>query len=543
MARSSTLLLISMSTDGTTTEDTRGSDGARSTKISEVRNVVMNWGSFLVAAVAGLALSPMLIRALGKESYGVWVLVGALVGPLSLLDLGVRTAVTRLVARHHALHEHERASAVASTARLLYAAAGLIAIVTASVFAVGLSRWFTVPAELASEASFAIVVVGAALAINLSTDLHSGILMAVRRLDQVGLAGVVLEVVRVAAVLAVIWMAAGLYGLAVMTVCLAVARYLWLRWASHRAYPQLVLTAQRPRRPDVKAILDISVFTTVIYAMGTVTNQVNTYMVGATLPLAMVTFHAIGATLPTAVQSMSLPIAQSVLPQASQLDATGRIDAMRTLILDAGRYGALATLPIILAFITRGSTFLGVWAGEEFRGDSGPVLLVLSVAGIFQLGRHVLQTVFIGSGRHRQLIVWYGAESVVTVLLSVVLVREFGITGAAWASAVPPIVITGVVLPALVSRSFGLSPISLWMSLWIRPLVALTPYALLSWYTDRQWPATGYLAFFGQVAVTLPVAALGALTLGLSATERTNLETQLRSGVRNMRDRMHRARR
>ena len=88
-------------------------------------NVLSNWGAFAVNAVIAFFLSPYIVRSLGAEVYGAWVLVGSLVGYLGLLDIGVRGAVTKFVAAHHAARAHDEASRIASAALAFFGTSGL----------------------------------------------------------------------------------------------------------------------------------------------------------------------------------------------------------------------------------------------------------------------------------------------------------------------------------------------------------------------------------------------------------------------------------
>src|SRR4029079_8990885 len=98
-----------------------------------VRNVLTNWGAFVLSAVLSFVLSPFIVRTLGNTAYGAWVLLASVVGYLGLLDLGVRGAVTRYVARFHGCGEHERASQLTSAALTVFGIAAGVAIVIATV--------------------------------------------------------------------------------------------------------------------------------------------------------------------------------------------------------------------------------------------------------------------------------------------------------------------------------------------------------------------------------------------------------------------------
>ena len=91
------------------------------------RNVMSNWGAYVLAMGVNFFLSPYVVRHLGDNGYGVWTLILSLTGYLGLLDLGVRGAVTRYVAKFHSQADHKNASNVASSAMLIFASAGLIA--------------------------------------------------------------------------------------------------------------------------------------------------------------------------------------------------------------------------------------------------------------------------------------------------------------------------------------------------------------------------------------------------------------------------------
>lgn len=71
-----------------------------------VRSIVSNWVTFLFSAGVNFVVSPIVVRSLGETQYGAWSLLTSMVGYLGLLDLGVRSAVTRYIAKFYASGEH-----------------------------------------------------------------------------------------------------------------------------------------------------------------------------------------------------------------------------------------------------------------------------------------------------------------------------------------------------------------------------------------------------------------------------------------------------
>src|SRR5688572_31400577 len=141
-----------------------------------VVNVLSNWGAFVFSAVASFFLAPYIVHELGNATYGAWVLLGAMVGYLGLLDLGVRGAVTRYVARLHAASDHDGASRIASAGLFLFSLSSIIAILGGIGLAMTLDRFFEIPSALLAEARIAVVLSAITIALALdrkSTRLNS----------------------------------------------------------------------------------------------------------------------------------------------------------------------------------------------------------------------------------------------------------------------------------------------------------------------------------------------------------------------------------
>src|SRR5712692_8660602 len=100
-----------------------------------VRNVLSNWGSYVVTVGLNFFLSPYVVRHLGNTGYGVWILTLSLTGYLGLLDLGVRGAVTRYIAKFHTEGDQRKASNVASSAMMIFSSAGLLAVLVSALMA------------------------------------------------------------------------------------------------------------------------------------------------------------------------------------------------------------------------------------------------------------------------------------------------------------------------------------------------------------------------------------------------------------------------
>jgi O-antigen/teichoic acid export membrane protein len=508
--------------------------GGHRRSFQQLRNVLASWGAFALSASAGLFLSPFVVDRLGADVYGLWTIVGSLTGSLSVFDLGMRSAVVRLVSRDHARGNHEEASNKAGSLLALYSLAAMLVLLAGAVLTVRLPTTFSLPEPLVTPGRFALMISVASLALNLTGSVSAGVVMAMERIDLVGIADVAFEAFRIVLVLSVLGSGGGLVGLAAIGFTLTIGRFLFLSHTARRIYPELRMVYRKPSRNDVRTILDISLFSTLIYTSVTLAGQAGTLIIGATLPLTIAAYYAIGATLPQYAYSLNRPIAQTVHPRASRLEAENDAEGLRRMILTTGKASALVLLPVVLTFIVRGQTFVGIWQGPEFREPSGTVLALLSIGVFFSGPRHVIQAAFVGSGRHRTLGPWYIAEALIRIAMTFILVKAIGLTGPAWAGVLPGIIMAAGVLPVLCERHFGVPVLPLIAQIWGRTLLSMLPFALALVALERWWPASDYLWFFAQILFVMPLAVFGAVFVGLEPHERS---TMLGPLVRRLRSR------
>src|SRR5512133_4001154 len=107
-------------------------------------NAISSWIVLAVHIVTGLALTPFIIRSLGRTSYGIWILVGSFAGYYGLLNLGVTSAMTRYISRYTAQKDSKALNEVASTALTMFSITGALAILLSFALASVLADFFRV---------------------------------------------------------------------------------------------------------------------------------------------------------------------------------------------------------------------------------------------------------------------------------------------------------------------------------------------------------------------------------------------------------------
>lgn len=495
-------------------------------------NVLANWLAFAFAVVVNLFLSPFIVHSLGDTAYGIWVLLAQVVGYMGLLDLGVRSAVMRYSARYHALGDDAEARRVASAALAMFLAFGAAAVVAAVGLAPFIGRLFNLPAPLARVARVVLVLGGVNVAVSLVSGVYGGVVSGLQRFDLLAWSEMVIAAARAAAIVVALGSGGDLVALAVIQLAATALRGAWQYLLSRRLYPEVRFLDRSWQRRHVRDIFAFGAYSSILHVSGVLMLSADAVVIGAFLPVGMITFFAIGATLTDYARSVIQAISQNVAPRASALEARGATDELRTVALRFGRIATLVMFPMTLTFLLRGGTFIGLWMGPAYAGPSGAVLLILSLALTLAAARQVAMASLSGLNRHRRLAPFYVAEALLNLGMSIYWIRDLGIVGVAWGTTVPNLVTSLLVIPWLVREALGVPIRSIWLEFWARPALAMLPFALLTGLVEWAWPAGNLVLFFAQVALVLPAAALGAWFVGLRRSERVGYLAAARTPAR-----------
>jgi O-antigen/teichoic acid export membrane protein len=472
-----------------------------------VRGVFSNWASLGLTVVVAFFLSPYLVHHLGDVGYGVWVLINSIIGYMGLMDLGLRGAVMRFVSREYTRGEHDESSRTVSAAFWLRVWIGLLLISITIVISFLIGKVFKIPPELLWAARIAIVTTGTSAAINLTFGVFAGVLSALHRFDLMSAVAIAQTMIRAAGVVWLLKTGHGIVALAFwefVCVILACAAYTVLCF---RLYPQLRLFFRVPDRQIIGRLWGYSSYVFLIHVCLQLVYYTDNLIVGGFLSAAAVTYYSIGGRLIEYVRQVVTSLTTTFTPLASTLEASGEEDKLRRLLIYGTRAALVLVLPFAIALILRGPTFIGLWMGEQYAAISGHVMQILIIGQVFIVANNTSSGIAFGLEKHKTFALFFSAEAVANLVLSVILVRWIGIMGVAWGTTLTTLATQILFWPPYICRIVGM-PVRtyIWQS-WTKPALAAIPYAIACWFLDRNWKANSMAEFFLQMTLIIPFFA------------------------------------
>jgi Na+-driven multidrug efflux pump len=156
------------------------------------------------------------------------------------------------------------------------------------------------------------------------------------------------------------------------------------------------------------------------------------------------------------------------------------------------------------------------------------VLWVLALPTLFAAADQTACGIVLGISKHKPVVPVIIAEGLCNLALSIAWVRTMGVLGVAWGTAVPSLVSNLLFWPWYLRRALKV-PISTYVkTAWILPMIAISPFAICSYVIERFWSAANLVVFFSQVALVLPLAAVGYWYVCFDAENRQALRQKLR---------------
>jgi O-antigen/teichoic acid export membrane protein len=477
-------------------------------KIAILKNVGSSWIALGANVVVGIFLSPYILHRLGDEAFGIWVLIFSVTGYYGLFDLGIRSSIVRYVAKYSATGEHEELNRLINTAIFSYTMIGVLAFLVTLAGAMHLTSIFRISPGFLNTARVLFLMVGSALAVGFPLGVFGGILQGLQRFYLVNLTSTLSTLLRCLFIVITLRRGGGLLSVALVTVSMPVLAALVNATHALRLLP-LRFALRYVDRASLRRIANYSGATFVIMLSWRLRFKTDAMVIGTFLSSAAITYFTVGSRLVDYAGEVVTGLAQIIDPMSSHSEATGDIQRLRKIFVAGNRACAFIILPIAAALAILGKSIIEVWVGHRYIATSYPVLLVLLVPSTFMLAQAASGRTLFGMAKHHTLAAVTLLEGIANLVLSIILVRRFGVLGDAVGTAIPLTFTTLFFLPRHLCRVLNLKIRTYLSQAFLLPLILVTPLVLVLLLLQHWFVAHHFIQLAIQLAIGMAVYGLG----------------------------------
>lgn len=400
------------------------------------RNISTRYMAIAVEMIIGLVMLPFNLAHLGAAQYGLWVLLGSVTIHLSILDLGYGGAIIKFMAQYRAHRDSRALNEIASTMFFIFAACGLLAYGVAAALAFNLDHIFQMTAQQAETGQWILLIIGVHVALNFPFSVYGGVTSGFQRFDINNIVAIVVAVAAAVVNGVVLLAGHGLIALVAATTAVRVFGYYIYRLNALRIYPQLRIHPSLFRKSRLREVTSFSVYASIIDWANKLNYELDEVVIGVFFGSAYVGVWAVAERIISGTQRLTNQLNGVLFPLIVDSDTSNQQEKLQRIMLQGTLLSLAMVVPIATALILLAEPLVRAWVGPEMLA-SVPVIQILAVAVAIRVGNATATTLLKGAGEHRML-AWVNlGTGVVNILLSVALIKPFGLTGVAVGTLIP----------------------------------------------------------------------------------------------------------
>ena len=477
-----------------------------SLKLLALKNVLSNWAGLAINIAVGFFLSPFILHHLGDEAFGLWVLIFSLTGYYGIFDFGIRSSLIRYVSKYRATQEHEQLARVVNTSLFLYTCTGLFLILPTVVCQIYVDRIFHIQPSFLRDARILVAIVGYSLSIGFPLGISGGILEGLQKFYLINGTNITATLLRAVLIVYVLLHGFGLLSVALITVTLPLLASAVRFVMTHR----LLAVPYGWRYVDRISFREVANYGSVTFMIIVALQlryRTDAVIIGSFLSATAITYFSIGSRLVDYATQVVSSLANIFTPMSSHFHATGTHAQLRTIFISGNRACALAMFPMTVILVVMGKSIIEAWVGPRYVSSYVVLLILLIPAALYESQASSNRLLF-GMSLHKPLAYVVLMEGIANVILSVTLVRPFGIIGDAIGTAIPMLCTALFFLPRHMCRQLGIPVYRFLVEAYFYPAVLCVPLAVALLFMQRAAYAHHYARLFLNLMVGVAAYAV-----------------------------------
>ena len=484
-----------------------------------VKGSALRMAEFFTVGIVGLVLMPFIIHSLGDKMYGLWIFVGTFLGYYGLMDFGLSSAIQRFLSRSIGVSNNEEANKVINTSLCIFTILGFVTLIFSFIIA------FISPLLIKNITDVAlfrkiILILGLNFAIGFPLRVFSGILTANLRYDlNTGLELIKL-VFRTILIIVLLKAGHGIMALTLITFFADISGYIARYFVVRHLYKYIVFSRVLIDKSLIKPLFGYSIYTFISDIADLFRFNLDNLVITIFIGLNSVTLYSIASSLVRRFIDFAFSAIGMFTPIFSQYEARGDYDSIREKFIFTTKISSYLSILIGGIIIMFGKPFIQRWVGEQYL-DAYPILIVLIIPTIFALMQIPTVQLLFGISKHKFFALSNSLEGVANLVLSIVLVRRYGLMGVALGTAIPMVIIKLFVQPVYTCRIIKLDIRKYYFEVLATALFKASTVLLVFWFLIKSFIFPDYfnLAVFIVMAILLFVVYI--FYLGFENHERS----------------------
>jgi O-antigen/teichoic acid export membrane protein len=387
-------------------------------------------GTRIAMMLVGFLLTPYILVSLGFVDFGLLAIFGALAGYLGLLDFGLGGTFVKFITEYSEKGDLARARQVVTFGMLFYLGFGIALAVPVFFLAPLIVHAFKMPAAAQPHAVlifrefFSLVIASLVLSVPGTT------VVAKHRMDLASRNNLTGYLVYAAFAGILLHLRFGITGIVIAQAAQIAVTTTLQYLTARRVFGPIFADPRRFDPGVVRRMFHFGGWTQVTVLLNVVIVDAGRFLAASLVSVASVTFYEVGGKLAYISRTLPNYLVDAVSPAAAAADARSDRQDLQRLELTGSLYLVLATTLLAGFVVGACGPIMHVWLGKEYP-YVGAITLWLAIGYVASSSGTVGVTMLRSVGRPDLEAACTGVGAAVNVAATLLLVRPFGIVGAA----------------------------------------------------------------------------------------------------------------
>lgn len=425
--------------------------------------LILSYVSQGIGILSGVLYTPVLLRFLGQNEFGLYQLVNAVVSNLALLNFGFGSSYMRFYSQYKAKNDEKKIAEFNGMFLTLFLALSLIALIIGGILYLNVDSIFsarlTRPEIEKAKILMIIIVANMALmfpniVFDCQTTAHEKFAF------QKGLT-IISNILNPFIMLPLLFLGYGSVTMVLVTFLLSLTSLIFnIIYSLKVLQVKFIFT-----RFDLSLFKQLGAFTFFIYLnimVNSIFWSVDKMLLGGMVGTIAVAIYGVAAQIQGMYQQLTSSVGSIFITRVNRLVAETNDDILISeLFTRVGRIQFIIVSLILTGFIFFGRSFIQIWAGAEYEMSYRIALILMIPAGV-----DYIQTVGIeiqrAKNKHQSLAVIYLIVAISNIFISMLCIKMWGLSGATIGSALTLIIGKGFITNIYYQKVLDIDIIFFW---------------------------------------------------------------------------------
>lgn len=437
--------------------------------------VILNYINIGLGALIPILYTPIMLSLLGQSEYGLYKLSSSLAGYISLVSLGMGSAVTRYLIKAREEEGKDGEERVLGLFVMFFRIVAILSVIVGIILMLCVNGWYG--SSLSADELFRMKILIGIMALNTSLTLlispYVSVVTANERFVFIQCMNIASTCVIPLVNLIALYLGYASIGMAVSSLIIQlIIRILYLFYS--RSYLDLKPQFEKPKKGLVVEVLVFAFWIFIGEIVDKLYGATDMALIGAVPALATsgVAVYNIGTVFSGIVLTIAVGISGLMAPRTNKMVFSGSSAAELTDFgIRIGRIQALIIGLIVSGFVAFGKPFIHFYAGDSYY-ESYWVALLVMIPYLIPIVQNVFLNIVVAENKHRFRSLVYLGIALLNVAGTWILIHHIGVIGAALMSGIALILGQGLIMNWFYSKRIGLEIDRFWKN--VSPIYVLS---------------------------------------------------------------------